>query len=54
MTAEPGIAAVSFQATSPVVVNHGASTSLFARVNPEYEAAIIAINGEFPFLNGHS
>jgi hypothetical protein len=42
---------LSLQATSPVVVNHGASTSLFARVKPEYAAAI---NGEFFFLNGHS
>jgi hypothetical protein len=54
MTAEPGIAAVSFQTTAPVVVNRGASESLFARVKPEYEATTIAINGEFPFLNGHS
>jgi len=35
-------------------VGGGASTSLFARVKPEYETTIIAINGEFPFLNGHS
>jgi hypothetical protein len=39
---------LSFQATAPVVVNRGASTSLFARVKPEYEATIIAISGEFP------
>jgi hypothetical protein len=45
---------LSLQATSPVAVNHGASTSLFARVKPEYAAAIIAINSEFFFLNGHS
>jgi hypothetical protein len=44
MTSEPGIAALAV-ARRP---------SLFARVKPEYETTIIAINGEFPFLNGHS